>query len=64
MACYAYSVLTQWFSSVCSGAGSETPLSKESKQVVIVQPCALDASDLTDSSAYLLVLLFFDCHGN
>ena len=33
MACYAYSVLTQWFSSVCSGAGSETPLSKESKQV-------------------------------
>ena len=35
MACYAYSVLTQWFSSVCSGAGSETPLSKESKQVVI-----------------------------
>ena len=35
MVCYAYSVLTQWFSSVCSGAGSETPLSKESKQVVI-----------------------------
>ena len=35
MACYAYSVLTQWFSSVFSGAGSETPLSKESKQVVI-----------------------------
>ena len=32
MACYAYIVLTQWFSSVCSGAGSETPLSKESKQ--------------------------------
>jgi hypothetical protein len=28
-------VLTQWFGSVYSGAGSETPLSKESKQVVI-----------------------------
>ena len=35
MACYAYSVLTQWFSSVCSGAGSETPLSKESKHIDI-----------------------------
>ena len=32
--------------------------------VLRVQPCALDASDLTDSSAYLLVLLFFDCHWN
>ena len=35
MACYAYRVLTQWFSSVCSGAGRETPWSKESNQVVI-----------------------------
>ena len=34
------------------------------RRVEVVQPCALDASDLTDSSAYLLVLLFFDCHGN
>ena len=32
MACYTYSVLTEWFVSVYSGAGSETPLSKESKQ--------------------------------
>ena len=35
MACYAYSVLTRWFSSVYSGARSETPLEKESKQVVV-----------------------------
>jgi hypothetical protein len=32
MACYAYSVLTRWFSSVYCGAGSETALSKQSKQ--------------------------------
>ncbi len=31
MACYAYSVLTRWFSSVYCGAGSETALSKQSK---------------------------------
>ncbi len=34
-ACYAYSVLTRCFSSVYCGAGSETALSKQSKQVVI-----------------------------
>ena len=32
MACYAYSVLTPWLGSVYSGFGSETRLSKESKQ--------------------------------
>ena len=31
MACYACSVLTRWFSSVYSGARSETPLDRESK---------------------------------
>ena len=47
MACYAYSVLTQWFSSVCSGAGSETPLSKESKQVVKASKQVVIASSMT-----------------
>jgi hypothetical protein len=35
MACYAYSVLTQWFCSVYSGAGSEPSLNQMAKQVVI-----------------------------
>ncbi len=35
MACYAYSVLTRWFSSVYCRAGCETALSKQSKQIVI-----------------------------
>ena len=35
MACYAYSVLTRWFSSVYGGAGSETPLDKELKQLAV-----------------------------
>ncbi len=35
MACYAYSVLTRWVSSVYSGAGSEPSLDQMSKQVVI-----------------------------
>ncbi len=34
MACYAYSVLTRWFSSVYCRAGSETALSKQSKQAM------------------------------
>ena len=51
MACYAYSVLTQWFSSVCSGAGSETPLSKESKQVVIASSMTPMDVNLNDTSS-------------
>ena len=48
MVCYAYSVLTQRFSSVCSGAGSETPLSKESKQVVIASSMTpMDVSNIS-----------------
>ena len=48
MACYAYSVLTQWFSSVCSGTGSETPLSKEPEQVVIASPMTpMDVNDIS-----------------
>ena len=50
MACYAYSVLTHWFCSVYSGAGSETPLSKESKQVVIASsmtPTQMDVNDIS-----------------
>ncbi len=35
MACYAYSVLTLWFSSVYSGAGSEHSINQMAKQVVI-----------------------------
>jgi hypothetical protein len=35
MKCYVYSVLSRWFSSAYCGAGSETALSKQSKQVVI-----------------------------
>ena len=51
MACYAYRVLTQWFSSVYSGAGSETPLSKESKQVVIAS--SMTPMDVNDISSRL-----------
>ena len=48
MACYAYSVLTQWFGSVYSGAGSETPLSKESKQIVIASSMIpMDDNDIS-----------------
>ena len=35
MACYAYSVLTRWFSSVYSGAGSRPSSDQMAKQVVI-----------------------------
>jgi hypothetical protein len=35
MACYAYSVLNRWFSSVYSGAGSEPSVNRMAKQVVI-----------------------------
>jgi hypothetical protein len=35
MACYAYSVLNQWFSSVYIGAGSEPSVNQMAKQVVI-----------------------------
>ena len=53
MACYAYShgVLTQWFSSVCSGAESETPLSKEWNQIVIVS--SMTPMDVNDISSRL-----------
>ena len=59
MACYAYSVLTQWFSSVYSGAGSETPLSKESRQVEIASSMTLmdvnDISSLLETTVILIV---------
>ena len=51
MVCYAYSVLSRWFSSVCSGAGSETPMSKESKQVVIAS--SMTPMDVNDISSRL-----------
>ena len=48
MACYAYSVLTRWFSSVYCGAGSETALSKQSKQVVIASSMTpMDVNDIS-----------------
>ena len=51
MACYAYSVLTRWFSSVYCGAGSETALSKQSKQVVIASSTTpMDVNDIMISS--------------
>ena len=51
MVCYMYSVLTQWFSSVSSDAGSETPLNKESKQVVIAS--SMTPMDVNDISSRL-----------
>ena len=45
MACYAYSVLTRWISSVYCGAGSETALSKQLKQVVIAQETTDDVPE-------------------
>jgi hypothetical protein len=55
MECYAYShyhsVLTRWFSWVYSGAGSETLLSKESKQVVIAS--AMISMDVNVISSWL-----------
>ena len=48
MACYAYSVLTRWFSSVYSGAGSRTSSDLMSKQVVIAS--SVTPSELNDSS--------------
>ena len=47
MACYAYSVLTRWFSSVYSGAGSR-PSDLMAKQVVIAS--SVTPSELNDSS--------------
>ena len=38
MVCYAYSVLTRWFSSVYSGAGSRSSLDQMAKQDVTASP--------------------------
>ncbi len=46
MACYAYSVLTRWFSSVYSGAGSEPSLDQMTKQVVIAS--SVTTKDVND----------------
>ncbi len=51
MACYAYSVLTRWFSSVYCWAGRETALSKQSKQVVIAS--SMTPMDVKDVSSRL-----------
>ncbi len=51
MACYAYSVLTRWFSSVDCGAGSETALNKHLKLVVIAS--AITPMDVNDISSRL-----------
>ncbi len=48
MACYVYSVLTRWFSGVYCGAGSETALSRQSKQVVIASSMTpMDVNDIS-----------------
>ena len=48
MACYAYSVLTRWFSSVYSGAGSRPSSDLMAKQVVIAS--SVTPSEHNDSS--------------
>ena len=48
MACYAYSVLTRWFSSVYSGAGSEPSSDLMAKQVVIAS--SVTPREFNDSS--------------
>ncbi len=55
MACYAYSVLTLWFGSVYSGAGSEPSLDQMAKQVVIassVTPKDVDDALLSQENTY------------
>ena len=47
MACYAYSVLNRWFSSVCSGAGSEPSVDQMAKQVVIAS--SVTPEDVNDA---------------
>ena len=47
MACYAYSVLTRWFSSVYSGAGSRPSLDLMAKQVIA---SSVTPSEFNDSS--------------
>ena len=48
MECYAYSVLTRWFSSVNSGAGSRPSSDQIAKQVVIAS--SVTPRELNDSS--------------
>ena len=48
MACYAYSVLTRWFSSVYSGAGSRPSSDQMAKQVVVAS--SVTPRELNDSS--------------
>ena len=50
MACYAYSVLTRWFSSVYSGAGSRPSSDQMAKQVVIAASESVTPRELNDSS--------------
>jgi hypothetical protein len=48
MACYVFSVLTSWLSSVYCGAGSETALSKQSEQVVMASSMIpMDFNDIS-----------------
>ena len=51
MACYAYSVLTCWFSSVYSGAGSRPSSGLMAKQVVIAS--SVTPGDFNDRSHLL-----------
>ena len=48
MACYAYSVLTRWFSSVYSGAESRTSSDQMAKQVVTAS--SVTPGEVNDSS--------------
>ena len=48
MACYTYSVLTRWFSSLYSGAGSRASSDLVAKLVVIAS--SVTPSELNDSS--------------
>ena len=48
MACYAYSVLTRWFSSVYSGARSRPSSDQMAKQVVIAS--SVTPRELNDNS--------------
>ncbi len=50
MACYAYSVLTRWFSSVYSGAGREPSLDQVVKQVVIASSVTYREVNASDQS--------------
>ena len=55
MVCYAYSVLTRWFTSVYSGAGSEPSLNQMAKQVVIassVTPKKVNDALLSPETTY------------